>query len=53
MQIEQKCWMFIAGRLCLWRHIAQRDRRLDGDNNSFQKFRNSLQLFCDQEGNSF
>ena len=34
----------LAGRLCLWRQQNQRDRRLDNDVTSFQKFRNNLQL---------
>jgi len=37
-----------AGRLCLWRHSGQRDRRLDNDITTYQKFRNSLQLFCEE-----
>jgi len=41
-----------AGRLCLWRHTGQRDRRLDSDITTYQKFRNSLQLFCEEGGKS-
>lgn len=37
-----------AGRLCLWRPTGQRDRRLDNDVTSFEKFRNSLQLLCEE-----
>ena len=36
--------------MCLWRPEGQRDRRLDSDITSFEKFRNSLKLFCDGEG---
>lgn len=36
--------------MCLWRPDVQRDRRLDSDITSFEKFRNSLKLFCDGEG---
>lgn len=39
-----------AGRLCLWRADDDRDRRLDSDVPTFQKFRNTLKLFC-EEGN--
>lgn len=39
-----------AGRLCLWRQTIQRDRRLDNDVTSFQKFRNNLQLLCEENG---
>jgi len=41
-----------AGRLCLWRHTGKRDRRLDSDLTTYQKFRNSLQLFCEEGGKS-
>lgn len=41
--------VFIAGRLCLWRH-GDKDARLDSDFESFQKFRNSLKLFCEEGG---
>jgi len=38
-----------AGRLCVWKHTAG-DRRLDDDFSDFKRFRNSLHLHCDKEG---
>ncbi|XP_063612833.1 protein Skeletor, isoforms B/C-like [Penaeus indicus] len=35
-----------AGRLCLWEHATDGDRRKDIEFQSFQRFRNSLMLKC-------
>jgi len=35
-----------AGRLCLWKHPIQGDRRRDDEFNSFERFRNNLNLEC-------
>jgi len=37
-----------AGRLCRWKHKEEADRRQDDELNSFERFRNSLDLKCDE-----
>jgi len=37
-----------AGRLCLWKHRKEGDRRRDDEINSFERFRNSLTFECDE-----
>jgi len=39
-----------AGRLCLWKHRAGEDRRLDDRFVKFETYRNSLELKCEDEG---
>lgn len=36
-----------AGRLCLWKH-EHTDRRIDEKYSTFEKFRNTLKLRCEQ-----
>eukprot|EP00088_Acartia_fossae_P021873 TRINITY_DN23239_c0_g1_i1.p1 TRINITY_DN23239_c0_g1~~TRINITY_DN23239_c0_g1_i1.p1 ORF type:complete len:682 (+),score=132.87 TRINITY_DN23239_c0_g1_i1:69-2114(+) len=36
-----------AGRLCIWTHRRGGDRRRDDEFNSFERFRNSLQIGCE------
>ena len=37
------------GRLCIWNHPDTADRRLDYTFETFERFRNSLQLECSKE----
>jgi len=37
-----------VGRLCRWEHTELGDRRRDDEFNSFQRFRNNLNLHCDE-----
>jgi len=37
-----------AGRLCLWKHRKEGDRRRDDEFNSFERFRNSLEFECEE-----
>jgi len=37
-----------AGRLCLWKHRKEGDRRRDDEINSFERFRNSLTFECEE-----
>jgi len=37
-----------AGRLCKWEHSDQGDRRRDDEFNTFQRFRNNLNLQCEE-----
>ncbi|XP_064099107.1 protein Skeletor, isoforms B/C-like [Macrobrachium nipponense] len=39
-----------AGRLCLWKHPPEIDRRKDVEFMTFERYRNSLTLNCDDEG---
>merc|ERR1719347_1330676 len=39
-----------AGKLCLWKHPQGGDRRRDDEFNSFERFRNNLDLRCEDEG---
>jgi len=36
-----------GGRLCRWQHQATGDRRRDDEFNTFERFRNNLELRCD------
>lgn len=37
-----------AGRMCLWKHTAEGDRRKDVEFGTFERYRNSLTLNCDE-----
>ncbi len=37
-----------AGRLCRWHHKSDGDRRRDDEFPSFQRFRNNLELSCEE-----
>ena len=39
-----------VGRKCVWEHGAGGDRRRDDEFRFFSEFRNSLSLYCDEEG---
>lgn len=39
-----------SGRLCMWTHPETADRRLDDTFDTFEKFRNSLRLECEEDG---
>jgi len=37
-----------AGRLCMWKHRREGDRRRDDEFNTFERFRNSLEYECEE-----